>query len=76
MRHRLPVSRAVLLGPFSIQLPSEVDVTYKGTTIERTASGYWSAMVLVSDAMGEYYRPVVADTLHGIKGMIRDLVRG
>lgn len=43
--------------------------TYRGVTIERVAhSGMYTAMVDV----GEHYVPVKADTLDGMRGLIRD----
>lgn len=52
--------------------------SYRGVSIERVEhSGYYSARVLISGGpWGEYYRPVMADTVAGIRELIREILDG
>jgi hypothetical protein len=47
--------------------------TYKGTLIERDYRGYFTASVYTRDRVngGHCFQPVQADTLEGIKSLIR-----
>ena len=48
-------------------------MTYKQTTIERDHRGYFTAIVYMRDRIngGFYFYPIQADTLSGIKSLIR-----
>ena len=53
---------------------SKYITTYKGSAIELSLSGWYSAMVLVGDTRTGYYQIVKSDTLAGIKESIRALL--
>ncbi len=48
--------------------------TYRGHEIESHGSGWFSAFVLVPS--GEYYVTVRADTVHGCRRMIANVLNG
>jgi hypothetical protein len=46
--------------------------TYHGETITRDHRGYYLTRVLVGDERTGYFRPLQADTLVGIRELIRE----